>query len=96
MLQELEITSTHEETCRCHMFPGVFKLNHISGLLQFHHCKEQCLFSFSKIFIGGFYSDTKAYVSESCLKCPNGAFVPYNKAPGKRARDCIACPQGNL
>ncbi|XP_078356902.1 uncharacterized protein LOC144641748 [Oculina patagonica] len=44
--------------------------------------------------VGGFYSNTKAYVGESCLKCPNGTFVPYHKAPGKRARDCIACPQG--
>ncbi|KAL9969032.1 hypothetical protein ACROYT_G021194 [Oculina patagonica] len=43
---------------------------------------------------GGFYSDTKAYVSEGCRKCPNGTFVPYNKAPGKKAQDCIACPQG--
>ncbi|KAL9964157.1 hypothetical protein ACROYT_G027749 [Oculina patagonica] len=43
---------------------------------------------------GGFYSDTKAFVSKSCLKCPNGTFVPYDKAPGKRAGDCIACPQG--
>ena len=52
------------------------------------------MFSFSNIFLGGFYSDTKAYVSESRLQCPGGTFVPYNKAPGKRARDCIACPQG--
>ena len=44
--------------------------------------------------IGGFYSDTKAFVNDSCLRCPNGTFVPYSKAPGKSARECIACPQG--
>ena len=51
-------------------------------------------FFFALCFTGGFYSDTKAYVNESCLKCPDGTYVPYNNAPGKRARDCIACPQG--
>ena len=44
--------------------------------------------------IGGFYSDTIAFVNDSCLRCPNGTFVPYNMAPGKSARECIACPQG--
>ena len=44
--------------------------------------------------IGGFYSDTIAFVNDSCLRCPNGTFVPYSKAPGKSARECIACPQG--
>ena len=44
--------------------------------------------------IGGFYSDTIAFVSDGCLRCPNGTFVPYSKAPGKSARECIACPQG--
>ncbi|CAH3186878.1 unnamed protein product, partial [Porites lobata] len=43
---------------------------------------------------GGFYSDTIAFVSNGCLRCPNGTFVPYSKAPGKSARECIACPQG--
>lgn len=44
---------------------------------------------------GGFYSDTKAYIGVSCLKCPNGTFVNYKNAPGTRAIDCIACPQGS-
>ena len=44
--------------------------------------------------IGGFYSDTEAFVGDSCLRCPNGTFVHYNKAPGVSARDCTACPQG--
>ena len=44
--------------------------------------------------IGGFYSDTIAFVNDSCLRCPNGTFVPYSKTPGKSARECIACPQG--
>lgn len=48
-----------------------------------------------KLLAGGFYSDTEAFVKESCMRCPNGTFVPYDKAPGVRARDCIACPQGN-
>lgn len=47
-------------------------------------------------FTGGFYSDTKAFVSDSCLKCPNGTFVHYNKAPGVSPLDCIACPQGKI
>ena len=46
------------------------------------------------IFTGGFYSDTKAFVGDSCLKCPNGTFVDYNKSPGKSPSDCTACPQG--
>ena len=44
--------------------------------------------------IGGFYSDAEGYVSDKCKKCPTGTFVPYDKAPGTSARDCIACPQG--
>lgn len=49
---------------------------------------------FHLLCLGGFYSDTEAYVNVSCLKCPDGTFVPYNNAPGKAAWDCIACPQG--
>ena len=45
--------------------------------------------------LGGYYSDTEAFVSDSCLRCPNGTFVSENDAPGKRARDCRACPQGS-
>ena len=45
--------------------------------------------------LGGFYSDTEAFVNESCLRCPNGTFVSENDAPGRRARDCRACPQGS-
>ena len=44
--------------------------------------------------IGGFYSDTVAYVNDGCKMCPTGTFVPYDKAPGTSAGDCIACPQG--
>ena len=43
---------------------------------------------------GGYYSDTLAYVSKQCRKCPNGTFVSDEKRPGKRAQDCVACPQG--
>jgi len=28
------------------------------------------------------------------MKCPNGSFVPYDKAPGTQAQDCKACPEG--
>lgn len=50
------------------------------------------VYSFS--VLGGFYSDTEAFVNGSCRKCPNGTFVPLEKAPGKKKGDCIACPQG--
>ncbi|XP_068695970.1 uncharacterized protein [Montipora foliosa] len=43
---------------------------------------------------GGYYSDTAAFASDSCLRCPNGTFIHKSKAPGKSARDCNACPQG--
>ncbi|KAL9978290.1 hypothetical protein ACROYT_G015789 [Oculina patagonica] len=43
---------------------------------------------------GGYYSDTLAYVSDQCKKCPNGTFVSLDNRPGKRASDCVACPQG--
>ncbi|KAL9978289.1 hypothetical protein ACROYT_G015788 [Oculina patagonica] len=43
---------------------------------------------------GGYYSDTLAYVSDQCRKCPNGTFVSLDNRPGKRASDCVACPQG--
>ncbi|XP_068690433.1 putative leucine-rich repeat-containing protein DDB_G0281931 [Montipora foliosa] len=43
---------------------------------------------------GGYYSDTAAFVSDSCQRCPIGTFVHKNKAPGKSALDCSACPQG--
>ncbi|XP_068723830.1 uncharacterized protein [Montipora capricornis] len=43
---------------------------------------------------GGYYSDTAAFVADSCRKCPNGTFVHKNKAPGKNSFDCGACPQG--
>ena len=45
---------------------------------------------------GGVYSDTKAFVGESCKKCPRGTFVPPEQAPGKHAKDCVACPQGRF
>ena len=44
--------------------------------------------------LGGFYSDELAYVGKGCKKCPNGSFVPYAKAPGKRTSDCKSCPPG--
>jgi len=28
------------------------------------------------------------------MKCPNGSFVAYDKAPGTQAQDCKACPEG--
>ena len=43
---------------------------------------------------GGFYSDTLGYVAESCMKCPNGSYVPYDKKPGKSVLDCKTCPLG--
>ena len=43
---------------------------------------------------GGFYSDSKAFVSDECKKCPVGTFVPLSKWPGIRPEDCEACPQG--
>ncbi|CAH3031156.1 unnamed protein product [Pocillopora meandrina] len=43
---------------------------------------------------GGFFSDTLAYVSDQCKRCPNGTFVSLDKKPGRRALDCVACPQG--
>ena len=46
------------------------------------------------ISTGGFYSDEVGYVAKSCMKCPNGSFVPPDKAPGKSSADCKACPLG--
>ena len=43
---------------------------------------------------GGYYSDTPAFVSDSCKRCPNGTFVHKNKAPGKSYFDCSSCSQG--
>ena len=45
---------------------------------------------------GGFYSDTRAHVNNSCRHCVNGTFVHYSKAPGKSPFDCKACPEGIL
>ena len=45
---------------------------------------------------GGYYSDTPAFVSDSCKRCPNGTFVHINKAPGKSYFDCSNCPQGKI
>ena len=44
--------------------------------------------------LGGFYSDTMAFVSKECKRCPEGTYIPRNKWPGKRPEDCKACPQG--
>ena len=72
------------------------------SLLMYLPCKAShvsyrlnMLFFFFFNVLGGFYSETEAFVSESCLHCPNGTFVPENNAPGRRARDCRACPQGS-
>lgn len=46
-------------------------------------------------FSGGFYSDDIGYVAKSCKKCPNGSFVPFDKAPGTLKQDCKSCPEGN-
>ena len=45
---------------------------------------------------GGFYSDDLGYVAQNCKKCPNGSYVPFDRAPGKSVLDCKACPQGKL
>ena len=69
-----------------------------SILITFWDCKikftSRTLSLWLHFLIGGFYSDTIAFVNDSCLRCPNGTFVPYTKAPGKSARECVACPQG--
>ena len=36
--------------------------------------------------LGGFYSDVVGHVGTSCMKCPNGSFVAYSKAPGIQAQ----------
>ena len=51
---------------------------------------------FLLFFSGGFYSDTLAYVSKTCKRCPNGSFVEFEKTPGKQQRDCISCPLGKV
>ncbi|XP_068756646.1 uncharacterized protein [Montipora capricornis] len=43
---------------------------------------------------GGYYSDTAAFVSDSCKRCPIGTFVHKNKASGKSSLDCSTCPEG--
>ena len=43
---------------------------------------------------GGYYSDSLAFVNDSCKRCPNGSFVHLNDAPGKSHFDCKACPTG--
>ena len=51
----------------------------------------------SQIFIsptGGYYSDSLAFVSDSCKRCPDGSFVHLSHAPGKSHFDCKACPTG--
>ena len=69
-----------------------------SILIIFWDCKikfiSRTLSLWLHFLIGGFYSDTIAFVNDSCLRCPNGTFVPYSKTPGKSTRECIACPQG--
>ena len=45
---------------------------------------------------GGYYSDTMAFVSGSCRRCPNGTFVHKNKAPGKSVFECKSCPDGKI
>ena len=46
------------------------------------------------LFQGGFYSDVIAYVAKSCMLCPKGSFVAYDKAPGIQVQDCKSCPEG--
>ena len=46
------------------------------------------------LFQGGFYSDVIAYVAKSCMLCPKGSFVAYDKAPGTQVQDCKSCPEG--
>ena len=53
----------------------------------------ECIYVFN--ILGGYYSDTEAFVSDSCLRCPDGTFVSENDAPGRSAKDCRACPQGS-
>ena len=53
----------------------------------------------SQIFIsptGGYYSDSLAFVSDSCKRCQDGSFVHLSDAPGKSHFDCKACPSGEL
>ena len=33
-------------------------------------------------------------MGKGCKRCPNGSFVPFDKAPGKHNRDCKSCPLG--
>ncbi|XP_067029763.1 uncharacterized protein [Acropora muricata] len=42
----------------------------------------------------GYYSDSLAFVSATCKRCPDGSFVHLNDAPGKSHFDCKACPTG--
>ncbi|XP_067048531.1 uncharacterized protein [Acropora muricata] len=46
------------------------------------------------VFKGGYYSDSLAFVSDSCKRCPDGSFVRLSDAPGKSHFDCKACPTG--
>ena len=43
---------------------------------------------------GGYYSDSLAFASDSCKRCPDGSFVHLSDAPGKSHFDCKACPRG--
>ena len=84
----------HYKPSWCHVFVSqiVISLFSSSWVAFF----RVTLFTMLKLLLaGGFYPDTQAFVKESCMRCPNGTFVPYDKAPGVKARDCIACPQGN-
>ena len=45
---------------------------------------------------GAYYSDTQAFVSGSCKRCPNGTFVHIYKAPGKSYFECRNCPYGKI
>ena len=45
--------------------------------------------------LGGYYSDIKAFVSDSCLRCPKNTFVSEYDAPGRSSSDCRVCPLGS-
>ena len=62
--------------------------------MNFNYLPSNPLFSNTFLPIGGYYSDSLAFMNDGCKRCPNGTFVHLNNAPGKSHFDCKSCPTG--
>ena len=62
--------------------------------MNFNSLSSNPLISNTFFPTGGYYSDSLAFVNDSCKRCPNGTFVHLNDAPGKSHFECKSCPTG--